>query len=99
MEPLVAGMMASELRERRSKIPYTVLHRPGGTWSELEVGLLVENLRTEVYQQRQHPEYLILYGTWSKDQTLEAIMGGIAYTAKSLIGWENPQLPFHPPLA
>lgn len=74
----------------------TVLHRPNGTWSKLELGRLVNGLTTEACSHPKHPEDIIVYGHYSKDEVLGAILGGQVFTVKQVTGIENPELPFRP---
>jgi len=78
-------------------VKMTVLHRPGGVWTKTEQGRLVNGLTTEAYTHPRHPECVILLGHFTKRQTLDAIWGGIAYTATQVVGVEDERLPFRPP--
>lgn len=82
------------IAENRRKLQTTVLHRPGGKWHGTEVSRLVNGLITEVSEHHKHPEYLIIFGHYTKEQTLKAIGGGVAYTAQQMTGMEK--LPFSP---
>ena len=96
MSALIANMMFNDLKERRSKIGFTVLYRKDGTWSNYEVSNFVNRLVTEAYQSKLKPEYLILFGSYTKAKTLEALGGGLAYTAEQVMGADNIMLPFKP---
>lgn len=83
------------IREQRIRtIKMTVLHRPGGQWWTEEVARLTNGLMTEVSSHPRHPEDLILLGHYTKEQTLRAIGGGVAYTATPMTG--TKELPFMP---
>lgn len=79
-------------------VELTVLCRKGGTWSAFEVTKLTEGLGTEAYENPEHPECVILLGSYTKEQTLRAIGGGLAYAAEVFTGALNPALPFAPPV-
>lgn len=96
MESIVAHMIAGNIIERRSKLQFTVLHCPGGTWSDVEISRLVNGLTTEAYQLPAKPEHVILYGHHTKAKTLEAMWGGMAYTATEVTGYDSELLPFKP---
>ena len=89
MSGLVANMMAQDKIDSQSKIQFTILKRQGGVWHNTEVSRLVNGLRTEAYQHPKHPEYMYLYGHYTKAQTLEAMMGGSAYAAEQVTGVGN----------
>jgi hypothetical protein len=90
-------LVGMQVRENMRNLKLTVLHRPGGIWSNVDVSRLANGLMTEVYNHPKHPEHLILFGHYSKEQTLEALLGGMAYTATQLVGLNNEALPFKPP--
>jgi len=90
-------LLAMDLLEKRKKLKVTILHREGGTWHPSEVSRLVNGLMTEVSQQRDCPEYLLLFGHYTKEQTLEALLGGQAYTVSQVTGIDSKELPFRPP--
>lgn len=90
-------LIGMEIAENMRKLKLTVLHRPGGTWSDVEVSRLVNGLLTEAYSHQENPEYLILFGHHSKEETLQALLGAMAYTATQLIGINNEELPFRLP--
>ncbi len=77
----------------------TVLHRPKGTWHQTEVDRIVNGLMTEASQHPRHPEYVILFGHYTKEKVLKAMLGGVAFTATEFIGIQNAQLPFRPGFA
>jgi len=77
-----------------SKMKLTVLHRSGGVWDKREVGLLVNGLRTEASQLQKFPEYIVLFGHFTKEETLKATRGGQDYTATQITGGRNKDLPF-----
>jgi len=87
-------LTAMQMLENRRKLKVTVLHRPGGVWHEIEVSRLVNGLSTEVRSHPQHPEHLLLYGHYTKEQALAAILGGVAFTATQMTGIED--LPWFP---
>lgn len=88
------NLMGMQMEENRRTLKTTVLKREGGVWSPQEVSLLVGGLKTEVSQHLKYPECLILFGHFTKEQTLEAIMGGLAYVATQMTGVDG--LPFTP---
>lgn len=93
MDPL-SNLSAIINEGQRKELKYTVLHRPNGVWHESEVARLIDGLPTEVSRLPKFPEYLILFGHFTKEETLKAIMGGVAYTATQVTGTKD--LPFHP---
>jgi len=82
------------MEENRRNLKVTVLHRPGGKWHDVEVSKLVDGLITEISQHPQHPEYLVVFGHHTKEQTLKALGGGMAYTATQVTGADDPRIPF-----
>lgn len=88
------NLLAMQRIENRRNAKSTVLHRKGGTWPQTEVNRLVHGLRTEASGLPSQPEYLILFGHYTKGQTLEALLGGVAYTATQVTGTDR--LPFVP---
>lgn len=83
-------------RERR-KLELTVLYREGGTWSWEEMDRFHGSLSCgQIHLHPQHPEYLILRGHHTKEETLEALRGGRAYVATQVTGIDSPELPFVP---
>ena len=90
------NLIAMDIADRRRKLQTTVLHRPGGAWQQWEIGRFVSDLKTEATQHLLHPEYVILFGHHTKERTLLAHGGGIAYTATQVIGIDSPKLPFVP---
>ncbi|HBI33924.1 MAG TPA: hypothetical protein DEA43_04100 [Candidatus Moranbacteria bacterium] len=88
--------MAMQIEENRCKVKMTVLYRKGGTWQSCEVSRLADGLITEVSQHPKYPEYLIVFGHYTKEQTLVAHGGGLVYTATQITGIENKELPFIP---
>lgn len=87
------NLVAMGMIENHKKMKVTILHRPGGVWHNSEVGRLVEGLTTEASGHPQRPEYLMLFGHYTKEQTLRAIGGGVAYTVKPITGvYRNPEL-------
>ena len=84
------------LEEKMRTLKMTVLHRSGGQWYPVEVSRLVEGLRTEASQHPQFPEYVILFGHHTKEATLRALWGGVAYIATQITGMDHKDLPFKP---
>lgn len=89
-------LLAMQVVENRRKLKMTVLHREGGVWHQMEVGRLVNGLMTEASQHPKHLEHLVLFGHYTKEQTLEALLGGQAYTAVQVTGTDSKDLPFVP---
>jgi hypothetical protein len=88
-------LLEMDRREKRKEIKVTVLHRPGGVWRPNEFALLGERLRTEArYRPEEHPEHIVLWGHFTKAQTLEVLGGGTAYTATQVTGIDDPRVPF-----
>ncbi|MDD5464095.1 MAG: hypothetical protein PHP62_03020 [Candidatus Moranbacteria bacterium] len=90
------NLMAMQIEENRQKVKMTILRREGGTWQTWEVSNLACGLMTEVSQHPQHPEFLVVFGHYTKEQTLKAHGGGLAYNAIEIIGISDPRLPFIP---
>ena len=78
------------------RIEMTVLHRKGGIWHQSEVGKLASGLITTVSERSQYPEYIILWGHYTKEATLKALVGGQAYTATKVTRTDDKRLPFIP---
>lgn len=76
----------------------TILHRPGHGWSNVELSRLVNGLNTLAHGHPSMPEYVILEGHFTKEQSLAAILGGIAFTVTRVRGIESKELPFVPRL-
>ena len=77
--------------------PYTVLERAGGKWDDAEFHRLVNGLRIPVAGDCSNPEFLILVGNHKKEDLLEIIgRDSQGFTVRSVIGWDNPELPFSP---
>lgn len=93
------NLMLLQIVEGRHNLKMTVLYRKDGMWREREVDKLVNGLMTEVSNHPQHPEYLVLYGHYTKEATLKALGGGQAYTTTAIIGTDNTELPFVPGFA
>lgn len=93
------NLVAMQMVGSRRTLKMTVLHRPGGAWDQLEVGRLVNGLKTEVCRHPLHPEHLVLFGHYTKEATLKAMWGGVAYTARQIIGTDHKDLPFVPGFA
>ncbi|MFA6437142.1 MAG: hypothetical protein WC242_03190 [Candidatus Paceibacterota bacterium] len=90
----MSDLQLAMMEENRRNLKVTVLHRPGGKWTNIEVGRLINGLMTEAVQCRDHPEYVVLYGHYTKEQTLEALGGVMAYTAIQVTGADDPRIPF-----
>jgi hypothetical protein len=93
------NLMGLHLAKLRSELKMTVLKREGGKWVPQEVHKLVGGLTTEASEHPQHPEYVILFGHYTKEQTLRAIGGGSAYIATQVTGLPNDEVPFTPGFA
>jgi hypothetical protein len=89
-------LLGMTVRAQRAETKITLLHRPGGTWHRSEVSKLVEGFRNSVCEHPQHPEYLILPEHRTKEEALRILGGGIAFTAKQVLGFNNPALPWIP---
>jgi hypothetical protein len=87
-------LVAMDLQEKRRKMKLTVLHRAGGEWYPDETGRMVNGLMTEARQHPKHPEYVVLIGDFTKEETLKALGGGLAYTVTQVTGTQNEKLPF-----
>lgn len=87
-------LLAMQMEENRRKLKTTVLYREDGTWLKVEVSRLVTCLITEVSQHPKHPEYLVLFGHYTKEKISEAIIGGLAYITLQVTGVD--ELPFNP---
>ena len=74
----------------------TMLRREGGIWLRSEIDRFASDLRVEVSVHPQHPEYIILFGHHTKDDTLKALGGGLTYTVTQIVGRKNKCLPFDP---
>ncbi len=89
-------ILAMQMEENARTIKLTLLFRPGGVWHNTEVDRLVNGLVTETSQHPKHPSHIVLFGHFTKAQTLEALLGGVAYTATQITGIAHKELPFRP---
>jgi hypothetical protein len=89
-------LLAMKIAEDRRRLEMTVLHRPAGTWSTEEVMRLVNGLRVTASAWPKKPEFVVLYGHHTKDETLQVLGGGIEYTALQVTGADSKDLPFIP---
>jgi len=89
-------LLAMEMAKNRRELKMTVLHRPGGVWHDSEVDKFTDGLMTEVSGHPQHPESIIILGHYTKEETLDEIGGGMAYTGTQVIGLQDERLPFRP---
>lgn len=87
------------VRAAQEQLQITILHRKDDTWLPQEVGKLVNGLMTEASEHPQHPEYVLLYGHYTKERTLTVLGGAKAYTTVQVVGLRNEQLPFRPTFA
>ena len=72
----------------------TVLYREGGTWCSSEINKLCVSLFTEVVSRQNFPEYLVLFGHYTRERVLCVLGGGWAFTANQIVGLNNKELPF-----
>lgn len=96
MSGLAIDLQAMRIEENMRNLKMTVLHRPGGQWYPSEISKFVNGLMTEASQHPKFPEYVILWGHHTKAATLEALGGGMAYTATLITGLGHKDLPFRP---
>jgi len=89
-------LIGKEITKRNLELKMTILYRPNGIWHPSETTKLVNNFMTALSEHPQHPEYLVIYGHYTKEETLNAIGGGVAYTATQITGLQNEELPFKP---
>jgi len=89
-------LMALSMLESRRSTKFTVLSRKA-PWTEREVGLLINGLICEAYGSPAHPNDLILFGEYTRDRVV-AIIGECFEEHKNVTGYENPELPFRPPI-
>lgn len=93
------NLVAMGIAESRRKTKMTILHRPGGVWHVSEVGKLINRLRIAASEHPQHPGYIIIFGHYTKEETLQTLGGGVAYTATQITGMDHQDLPFVPNFA
>jgi len=77
----------------------TALHRKGGAWKPLEVSLLSKFLETQISQNPNHPEYLLMRGHHTPESILKIVGKVPPHTSSHFMGAENPRLPFYPGFA
>jgi len=77
----------------------TLLFRKGGMWQLKEISRLAQMLNTQVSGHRSDPEYILLLGHFTKEETLAVIRGGVAFTATQVEGLDSGKLPFVPDFA
>lgn len=85
---------AARLLKLRADLKTTILHRPVGEWHPEELSRVVNGLHTVIARHYTFPEYVIVLGHFTKEQVLEVMWGGAAFTAVSHTGLEG--LPFNP---
>ncbi len=85
-------------QNNQSDLKITVLHRKNGLWHNIELILLHVGLTAEVTSHPSFPQYLILLGHHTIEETLNVINFGPAHTVTQLIGIDNKSLPFKPRL-
>jgi len=85
---------AIDYDEKKAKVKLTVLHRVGGEWHASELYRLANGLMARVDGHPRYPEHLILAGHHTKEATLAAIGGGMAYTATQAVGAAHADLPW-----
>ncbi len=90
------NLLALDMQKKQGEMKITILYRQGGEWHPIEVSRLVSGLNTPCCEHPRHKEYLLLSGHYTKEKTLEVLLGGVAYTASQVTGLRNPQLPFTP---
>lgn len=83
-------------QNNQSDLKMTVLHRKNGLWGDIELVLLRIGLVTEVSTHPSFPQYLILLGHHTIEETLNVINFGPTHTVSQLIGIDNQNLPFKP---
>jgi hypothetical protein len=93
------NLVAMGIAESRRETKMTILHRPDGVWHVSEVGRLINCLTIAASEHPQYPEYLIVFGHYTKEETLQALGGGVAYTATQITGMDHRDLPFVPNFA
>ncbi len=89
-------LLGIDIRAQRAEQKITLLHRPGGTWHQVEVSRLVAGFNNTVCGHPQHPEYLILPEHRTKEEVLRVLLGGQAFDVTNVLGFENPDLPWVP---
>lgn len=82
------------VRDLRRKTKFTVLKRPNGNWSPLEVGQIVCGLPVELQQHQGHPEFLVLLGEFNQTAIEGLLKGKKQFEYRIVTGYDNPELPF-----
>ncbi len=85
------------MEETAKNMKLTVLCRPNGVWHRPEVSRIINGLMTEASEHQQHPEYVILFGHYTKEKVLEALGGGVLFTVTQVTGSNSTELPFRAP--
>lgn len=88
------NLVALHAQELRNKAPFTILHRSGGIWSGNEVNKLTNGLAARIQGKNNAPEYLVVFGHYTKAQALAALGGGLAFTSSQVVGYENENCRF-----
>jgi hypothetical protein len=91
-------LVGMETARRLREMQFTVLHRAGGRWQPSEVSKFVSVLKAAVGGHPRHPEHLILFGHFTRDQVGRVLGTGASYSLENLVGFNNPDLPFTPAL-
>ena len=89
-------LMDPELVKNRQEAKFTVLKRKEN-WDRNEVRFLGNKLSSDVYQNAQYPDILIIEGEHSREKII-AIIGRNIGEYRIIEGYENPDLPFLPHL-
>jgi len=92
-DSIISYLITQDILEKRRSLKTTLLHRPNGVWHDSEVSNLVNDLHTEVMQHPQFPEHLLLYGHFTKKQTVGPAAGP-TWTAIRVTGTDS--LPWFP---
>jgi len=82
--------------KRTEILTVTVLRRHNGTWARYEVDRFTRGLQTDVCEDLDFPEYLLLFGHFTKAETIQVIREGNDYTATQVTGSDSCDLPFKP---
>ncbi|OGD67053.1 hypothetical protein A2442_00300 [Candidatus Campbellbacteria bacterium RIFOXYC2_FULL_35_25] len=86
-------------KENGSICKITALRRKGGAWKPLEVSLLSKFLETQISQNPDYPEYLLMRGHHTDQATLKIVGKILPHTSSHFMGADSPRLPFHPGFA
>lgn len=91
-------LVSLDMQSLRSTARFTVIEfQQDGILTNILVKDLTRILSMPIYQKPSHPKTLIIHGKHSRN-LISKIIKTSEFTYKVIIGYDNPELPFAPPL-